>query len=325
MHKSSILVCLILLPIILKSQINEQLANLCDSISIIDETSGSDYPFISSSNYKIQINTDTLVIEINQTLDMGPDEDSIDRGRSKYTYKMNVNDIQKIEYSCEKKSSYGIEYFEANMVFSALRFYPLFRAYYKNGIVVKKDMFKVKVINYKDTVYFRQITELLQKHIDTENNYIDPSCIEEEIKLFDRPSIKMNVVPYGNLEEPITLNGQTDLSQEIYQVLIGYLKDENIKKIYGYLIIDDSDKFVSFENFQNQMYNHYNTLDSLSVGQQVLRDMSYHKITDEIKKKIEEILVNQNWKTGSCNNTKVNSYFYFLIENPDYIEEIDNK
>jgi len=63
-------------------------------------------------------------------------------------------------------------------------------------------------------------------------------------------------------------------------------------------------------------------LDSQSVQMSVWAHLF---ITDEHMTYFTEKLKKQNWQAGICNDTKVNSYFNFYIENTNYKKPGDNK
>ena len=307
---------IICFPLLAISQINDSLQILCDSIRVVNDTSDANFKHLSRSrSYNMQMLKDTLTIEIEKIDSLIWSDDPRDHRASAVIYKMNVNDIGEMSYSSKSKELYGIKWTESYIEFSALRFYTLFKQIFDHTVTTETDMVKIPVISQRDTAHFKQIVHLLNNHIDIENNYIPPSCKSEDILLEGKNNKKITAIELNNLEKPIALNGSQDLEQEIHQILIGYIEQENIKKIFGIIYINKNDQLEHFHSEQNKMYNYLNTLDTIPSAFKVMRETAYFKITDEQKDHIKKVLEKQKWETGSCGKQKVNSYFDFYIEN----------
>lgn len=319
-----ILIVALFFPVLVEAQINDSLKIICELIEVKnDSTCFNCDAFIKSRNYDIQLFEDTLIIKINSVDSLKWSNDPQDRHVSIDVYKLNINDIKHINYISSKKQLYDLNWVESYIEFSTLREYPLFKHKYK-GSIQKTDMIKLHLVNQNDTINFKKLYNFFVEHLDLESNYIPPSCNVENITLNTIVPQKINLIEQNNLEEPIRLNGTDNLDQELQRILMDYLVQENLMKLYGDIIINQNNEMIHFESYQNEMHNYLNTLDSIPASFSVLKETGFLKLTDKHKLQIENLLKDQDWKTGKCNKQLVNSYFDFYVENKDYKKPGDN-
>lgn len=301
------------------SQLNEQLKIICDSIKTIDDNTDSNYSHLSRSReYQMTIMSDTLSIQVKSRDKLVGSNDPRDDRFSNDVYKMNIHDIGAINFISNSHDNYGYKWTEYLLEFISLRYYPLFNRKADSGTIIKDEAFTFQVINQSDTIFFKELVHLLNENIDVQNNYIEPNCETLEITLNGGAARKMEIIEFDNLELPILLNENQDLEKEIHRILIDYIVQENIKKVYGSIVINSNNQFEYFDSYQNQMYNHLNSLDTVPAGYRVMRETAYLKITDEQNDNLTKLLKNQSWQTGSCKGNLVNSYFSFLVENEKF-------
>jgi len=267
----------------------------------------------------MQVLGDTFVVEViekDSVILSGDSKCNIDT----HLYKMDFGDISDIIFSTKQSEIYGYKSRESFIEFEALRFYRLFKHSINGRVVANTDIVKIPIVNHQDTTHFKQLVDLLKNHVDLENNYIAPSCEVEEVLLGMESGKRIKAIEVGSLEKRITLNGSENLEEELRHILINYLEQENIKKLFGTILINQQDQLQEFYNDQNEMYNYLKTLDSLPRLYMVLKETAFYKITDKQKSHIDEILSKQKWTSGQCKNQKVDSYFNFHIANAGFME-----
>jgi len=320
-HYPFLILFLCSLSFVSKAQINDQLQVICDSMAVEKDTTCYNCDsFAKDRKYKITIDEDTLTVLVDAVDQHRTSKDPRDRHVYVDIYKVNVHDLDRITFKYQLKKLYDLEWEESYVEIAALRDYPLIKHNYR-GSDLETAMFKIWVINQQDTVHFKQLASLLNTHLSLDSNTIPPSCEVESHTLNTSPPQRKNLIENHNLEEAIQLDRSTDLNEELKKILLPYLVKENIMKVYGDLVINSNNEMMSFESFQNDMYNELQSMDSIPVGYRVMRETGYLKITNEQKLEIVEMLKNQNWTAGKCNGKSVDAYFDFIVENENYIEE----
>jgi len=307
-------------PFCAKSQINDSLLLLCNSIEVLNDTSDISFKHVlRSRKYEIQMLNDSLCIEIIEIDESIWSTENQEIRVDTTNYRINKNDIAQIKFLTEEKELYDYKWTEAWIQITALRYYPLFDYKINNSKTFKTDEIKIRVVNLKKSIFFENIASLLRNNIDLESNYIDASCKLENVTISDNDLI-LNSIEENNLEVSMEINGNNDLEEEVSKILSDYLSVNNIKKIFGTIFIDDMNQFRHFYNEQNEMYNYLNTLDTIPAAYRVMRETAYFKITDEQVAEMSELFLKQDWKSGICDELKVNSHFDFHIENNEYKE-----
>ncbi len=308
-------------PVLLDAQINNALKTICDSIEVVKDNSDPNFSYLARSrSYDISIVDDTLIVKIFAVDSLLNSSDPRDSRPSLNVYFANINDIGEIKFVSEKHDSYGIEWIESYVEITALRHYPLIGRIYRNKRIAPTDAFTIRVINQNDTCHFRRLDSLLNDFISVSDNFIPPSCEAEEIGVDEKTRKKISAIAPEGLDKTVRLNDNEDISAELESVLIDYIKEQNIKKLYGYIVINQDSEFTYFDSWQNEMYNHLNTLDSIPAAYSVMRETGYFKITDKQKADVEKILKTLNWSAGECNDKRVTSFVHFHIDNPGFIE-----
>lgn len=303
------------------SQINDSLNFLSNQVRTVRDTSESTYPLVfRSCNYGFKILDDTLQIEYSEESKYKTN-DSENIQYSNRIYTANLRDISEINVLNEIIGSEYAKYESSFFEIHALRSYGLFKV--KNleaNVETETDLISIPIFRLKDTTNFRKIGSLIKNYGNIKDNYIDPSCEFQEIKLGNLKNNSFLAMFENGLEDSIKLNRNCQLNDELSKVLMSYLELENIKKFYGTIVLNANDSIEFISSYQNDMYNFYNSLDSLSMGQEAMREIAYLKITNEQLNEITTLLSKQNWETGKCNGVKVNSYFDFHLENKSYIK-----
>lgn len=320
-----LLIVILLFPLWLSAQINDSLKVFSELIQLeSDTTCWNCKSFERSRSYDITIQQDTLSIRVASRDRPVSSNDTADCcGRLDF-YKMSVKDIAEVKYDSIVHDQMGLRWTESYIKISALRQYPLFKHIYK-GVVLNDNAVKLRVVNQNNAKHFMRLSHFLNDNLDIDSNAIAPRCIFESIQIDTSLNQTIEMIKNSDLETPISLNGKVDLSQELEEILLGYLKEENIMKVYGHLIIDENHEMIYFSNYQNEMYNHLQNLDSIPIAYKVIQRSGFLRITNEQKSRIEELLKGQVWKTGRCYNKHVNSYLEFYIENPAYVKSKDDK
>lgn len=318
-----LLILILCLPFVIEAQVSDSLKIIGDHMSVENNTTCHNCDVFSRSRkYDIRLNMDTLVINIVAVDSHRMSKDPRDRHESVDEYKMNVNDIEQIAYVSLSKELYDLEWIESYVEFTALRNYPLFKLRYK-GAIQETDMVKLRVIDQNDTIHFKRLTQYLNEQLNLDSNYQPPSCKIEKVTIPDGDQPTIDLIEFNNLEEAISLNENTNLSEEMDRILMDYLRQENIPKLYGDIIVSRNNEMMYFESYQNDMHNYLTSLDSIPLSYQVLEETGYLKITNLQMKQVTELLKKQEWKAGTCNQKSVNCRFDFYVENKDY--ERDNE
>jgi hypothetical protein len=96
-------------------------------------------------------------------------------------------------------------------------------------------------------------------------------------------------------------------------------------KFYGTIAINENDEIFFLSSYQNEMFNYYESLDCLSLSQEILKERAHLSISNETLENLYSIIKHAEWKTGKCYGQKVNSYTYFHVSNDKYSIPEDNK
>jgi hypothetical protein len=306
---------------LLKSQINQDLAEICDSIQTVDDNTDPNYSQLKRSrSYDIRIEHDSLMV-FKWEKDCYLKTDGGDECRTdSIWHQVAVSDIGDIHFECKIKGQNIYPYLEGRLEINSLRNYNLIQRTYADGTVRQTWYIPLTVINFQDTVHFQALADLLNTYIKTQNNYIEPNCGVEELDLYSKQR-KVKAIENTNLKTPITINGNSDITSELQKVLLPYIKAQNIPKIYGDIIIGDNDSFYHFISEQNNMFNYLQTLDSIPRPYEVMKKTAYFEVTNEQRKYMEDVLAHQDWTSGWCKDKKVISYLTFHITNKDYSKD----
>jgi len=165
-------------------------------------------------------------------------------------------------------------------------------------------------------------SSLLNAQADQLNNAL---CKFDNLRFEYGPAADFYAIENIHLQEKIKLNSNDSINQEMTRVLSKFLEEKNIQKFYGTIVLDENDRIMFAESYQNEMYNHYQTIDSLSISQRILKERAHLNISDETLRSIYAILEKAKWETGKCYGQRVNSYFLFHIENNRYKKPLNNK
>ena len=322
-NRLSFIICLLLISHVnyLSGQINEQLAIICDSIKTINDSSDPNYSQLQRSrSYDIRIENDSLLVYKWENDCYTKMDGTLDCRVDSMWHQIALKDIGEITYDCQMKGQDIFPYLEGRLEINALRYYDLVKRTYRDGTIRQTYYIPLMVVNFQDTVHFEALAKLLNEYIKPESNYIEPNCVEEELGLYSQQR-KVKAIENTNLKEGITLNGSKDIEGELKKVLLPYLKEQNIPKIYGDIIIGDDDSYYHFICEQNNVFNYLKTLDTIPRPYELMRKTAYFEVTDDQRKYIEDIMAQQEWTSGYCNGKKVVSYAIFHVANEDHIKE----
>lgn len=288
------------------SQINQELLEIAQDLQIDKDTSTPGF-FFRNRDYSFKIENDSLLIAItiNDSYDL-PGTPRNDTLTTQLAYKLRLGDIADIEVDDSNLA-------DQHLFISAQRLYPLFKQTKNNGIPLNTDGVKIQILRDKDIVHFEQLKSVLYQYANIEDNYIASNCDYDKIPVGKGGNVIQAIESYA-LEEPIKLNGQTDLNKELKSILSKYLRKQDIKKLYGTVVINSAGDFEYFDSFQNEMYNKNLKSETLRIGEEIVADKAHYRITDKQLQRVTKILRRQAWEAGACNKVRTNCYFEFLIE-----------
>ena len=303
----------------LYSQINDKLKQLTEEVSIENYIWDTLTPHRSKTlDYSITIEADSLFVNLN-SLDIFQNSTSNpDTLKSDMLYKAHVKDVGKIEFINEwRKPKYGDPFYDTFIEIESLRDKEIFDVLYDDGTKVKTWHIRIRVFNHSDSLKFKDISNLLNDHINPSSNTSVANCNVDQDHEWSGEAV--NAVDNKNLEVPIYMNGNVCQEKDVQQLVLSYLKEQNLKGILGYFIVNESNEIQTFWTEQNNFYHLKASGAKLPAGMSTLMD-NIGVMNDKQLNDILLILKAQKWGTGKCKDKNVTSYFDLAIKNESYKE-----
>lgn len=304
---------LLMMNVLANAQVNEQLQDLSNVVSIQKDTSDWNYPHLyRTCRYTFQIIEDTLHVNyIN-----------IDEGRTIHFsdttsifQKMFLGDIDTIDLNIHKNisiindSSY-IAY-DSDIFFMAQKEYPLFKAKYKtNGRELKVSEAHIPIYKHSDTTSFKKIIKLIEEEVKKHFVEVPPNCEMTKIKIDKEKKEYLEVMGLDNIEIKPKLNQSDKVIESLDQLVSNFMLSNNIVLLDGYVIVNSSDELEFIDIMQERMKNRM-TQDSTYQPLEFTSKVFGLNITTEQFAQFKEMLKNQVWTAGQCNGIKVSSIIEF--------------
>ena len=308
-------------PFWINAQSNDSLKVYSDLIQVKnDSTCWNCDAAVKSRDYKIKLYDDTLSIEIKAIDSLRWAKNKEDIHTSTVINKMNIKDIQSIDYISIPKKIFDLEFIDSYIEFTSVRSNPLFKQHYGSKIIEKSSI-NLILTNQKDSTHFKNLYKYLKENINIISNQITPNCIKDKIHEWSGKEI--DATDNSNLEVPIYLNGKTCTNTNIKKIITNYLIDQNIKGVLGYLVINELNLIEILWTEQYNLNQLFNSHSELPIGFKTMID-NIGTITDNQNEELYKILNSQNWKAGQCDNENVRSYIELEIKNEKYKEPGDN-
>lgn len=305
------------------SQINDSLLILSQEIKIQDYMWDPGTPHrLISMDYDIQIRNDSLLVtRISSDTEIGRDNKRTIR-TSSHEFKANNKDIAKIKFlNILKTPKYGDPYYDAKIEIESTGESDIFDSIYEDGTKRKTWHIPILVYKHEDTTKFRQLASLLNRYIIPNENLDEATCAI--IENHEWSGERIDAIDNVHLENKIHLNGQELTELAIKNLVADYLKDQNIKGVLGYVVINERDELEILWAEQNKLFKLRKAEDEKPAAFSYIKDnvgtMSDEQLTD-----LFNILKSQDWQTGRCNDKPRKCSFDVAIKNTHYKEASSN-
>jgi len=109
------------------------------------------------------------------------------------------------------------------------------------------------------------------------------------------------------------LNSSTDIETEANKLLSEFMVSNNINVLSGTLFINSNDKIEHLACYEYLRLLSFQNPDGIHPVHQNIIKMYGSGLNEESLNKFIEILGEQNWSAGRCNNQKIISAYDFII------------
>ncbi|MEO1627918.1 MAG: hypothetical protein AAFV25_22405, partial [Bacteroidota bacterium] len=304
--------------------VNDSLKLLSDEVRVVNYVSEPSAPYrLINVQYRISVEEDHLAVDIRNMDIYLKDNAASDTTRSGMRYKASLADIGKITFVNELRTPrYGDPFYDTSIEVEAVGDEELFDMIYDDGTVRNTWHIPIRVYKHSDSLIFQQMANLLNRHILPDGNRRAATCKED--KRHEWSGKLIEAIDNEHVEVPISLNGKACQEKDIHRLVLEYLKEQNLRGLLGYVVIDESNELQTIWTEQNNFHHLQKAGGDSTPGMRVMM-AEIGTMTDEQLGQIRSILSAQEWAAGKCNGEPVRSYVDIAIKNQAYKRPVDEE